>query len=65
MNILKYDSILDECNFVKRYKRFFVDVKTKENDILTVHCANSGSMKSCLVDDANAYILNCAILLSY
>lgn len=58
MNLLKYDIMLDECNFVKRYKRFFVDVKTKENDILTVHCANSGSMKSCLIDGAQAYILD-------
>ncbi len=58
MLLLKYKSELHECIFVKRYKRFFVDVKTQDKNILTVHCANSGSMKSCLVDGATAYILD-------
>lgn len=58
MLLLKYNTELNECNFVKRYKRFFVDVKTQEQNILTVHCANSGSMKSCLVEEAPAYILD-------
>ena len=29
--------------FIKRYKRFFVDVKV-DNQILTAHCPNTGSM---------------------
>ena len=29
--------------FIKRYKRFFADIKVK-NKIITAHCANSGSM---------------------
>ena len=29
--------------FVKRYKRFFADVKIK-NQIITAHCPNTGSM---------------------
>jgi sugar fermentation stimulation protein A len=58
MLLLKYKTELNECNFVKRYKRFFVDVKTQEQNILTVHCANSGSMKSCLIENATAYILD-------
>ena len=58
MLLLKYNNELNKCNFIKRYKRFFVDVKTEDQNILTVHCANSGSMKSCLVEDAQAYILD-------
>lgn len=58
MLLLKYNTELNKCNFVKRYKRFFVDVKTQDKNILTVHCANSGSMKSCLIEDAPAYILD-------
>ncbi len=58
MLLLKYNTELKECTFVKRYKRFFVDVKTQDQNILTVHCANSGSMKSCLVEEAPAYILD-------
>ena len=33
--------------FVKRYKRFFVDVNIK-NKIITAHCPNSGSMMGIL-----------------
>ena len=33
--------------FVKRYKRFFADIKVK-NKIVTAHCANSGSMMGLL-----------------
>ena len=33
--------------FLKRYKRFFADVKV-DNKIITVHCANSGSMMGLL-----------------
>ena len=29
--------------FIKRYKRFFVDVKIN-NKIVTTHCPNTGSM---------------------
>jgi sugar fermentation stimulation protein A len=34
--------------FVRRYKRFFVDVETDSGEELTVHCPNPGSMKGFL-----------------
>jgi len=34
--------------FVKRYKRFLVDIKLNNGDIITAHCPNTGSMKNCL-----------------
>ena len=33
--------------FIKRYKRFFVDVQVK-NKVITAHCPNTGSMKGLL-----------------
>ena len=37
--------------FIKRYKRFFVDVKVN-NQIITAHCPNTGSMYG-LLDEGN------------
>jgi sugar fermentation stimulation protein A len=34
--------------FIKRYKRFFVDVELDDGQVVTAHCANTGSMKSIL-----------------
>ncbi|MBT4760369.1 MAG: DNA/RNA nuclease SfsA [Bdellovibrionaceae bacterium] len=41
-----------EGQFVKRYKRFFTDIRTPEGEVLTAHCPNTGSMKGCLIEDA-------------
>ena len=41
--------------FIKRYKRFFVDVKIN-NQILTVHCPNTGSMYGLLNNGNKVWI---------
>ena len=34
--------------FIKRYKRFFVDIQLDTGTIITAHCPNTGRMTSCL-----------------
>lgn len=58
MLLLEYDFPLEKGKFLKRYKRFFADIIIADNEIITVHCANSGSMKSCLEENTDAYILD-------
>ena len=48
---MKFENKLISGLFVKRYKRFFVDVKVK-NKIITAHCPNTGSMSG-LLDENN------------
>lgn len=41
---------------IKRYKRFLADVQLTDGTVVTAHCANSGSMKSLLVENATVYL---------
>jgi len=42
---MKFSPPLIETRLVKRYKRFLADVEFPDGEIITVHCANSGSMR--------------------
>ncbi len=44
--------------FIKRYKRFMVDVCLDNGEIITAHCPNSGRMTGC-------YSEGCKVMLSY
>ncbi len=48
---MTFDPPLIPARLLKRYKRFLADVRTEEGELLTVHVANSGSMKTCLGED--------------
>ncbi|MDC1096406.1 DNA/RNA nuclease SfsA [Pelagibacteraceae bacterium] len=52
---MNFDNPLISGILVKRYKRFFADVKVK-NKILTTHCPNTGSMMGLLKKGNNVWI---------
>lgn len=41
---------------VKRYKRFLADVQLENQEIVTAHCPNSGSMKGCAIPGSPVWI---------
>ena len=47
---MNFKERLLQGNLIKRYKRFFVDIKYK-NKIITAHCPNSGSMMGLLQEN--------------
>ena len=52
---MEFTKSLIKGKLIKRYKRFFVDVKLN-NKIVTAHCPNTGSMKG-LLDEGNIVYL--------
>ena len=48
---MKFTNTLIKGKLIKRYKRFFIDIKVN-NKILTAHCPNTGSMMG-LLDQGN------------
>ncbi len=53
---MKFKQKLVHGRLIKRYKRFLADVKLDDDSLVVAHCTNSGSMKSCLENDAEVYL---------
>jgi len=53
---MEFTKSLIKGNLIKRYKRFFVDVKINKQ-IVTAHCPNTGSMKGLLDEGNEVYLL--------
>ena len=51
-----FNKKLTHGHLIKRYKRFLADVELDNGNIVTAHCTNSGSMKTCLEDGAEVYL---------
>ena len=51
-----FDTELVHGKLIKRYKRFLADISLDNGDIITAHCTNSGSMKSCIEVGASVYL---------
>ena len=52
---MNFNEILISGEFIKRYKRFFVDIKIKNNTI-TAHCPNTGSMMGLLKEGNKVWL---------
>ena len=52
---MEFTKSLKKGKLIKRYKRFFVDVRL-DNKVVTAHCANTGSMKGLLEEGNDAYL---------
>jgi len=53
---MKFTKSLIKGKLVKRYKRFFTDIKLNK-EIVVAHCPNTGSMKG-LLDDSNEVFIS-------
>ena len=53
---MQFTKSLIKGKLIKRYKRFFVDVKINK-EIVTAHCPNTGSMKGLLKEGNQVYLL--------
>jgi sugar fermentation stimulation protein A len=52
---MEFTKSLIKGKLVKRYKRFFTDIKLNKK-IITAHCPNTGSMKGLLDEDNDVFI---------
>ena len=53
---MKFTKSLIKGKLIKRYKRFFIDLKIN-NKIVTAHCPNTGSMKGLLDEGNDVYVV--------
>jgi len=53
---MEFTKSLIKGKLIKRYKRFFTDVKL-DKEIVTAHCPNTGSMKGLLEEGNDVYLL--------
>ena len=53
---MKFTPTLIHGRLVRRYKRFLADMILDDGTLVTAHCTNSGTMKSCLEEDAEVWL---------
>ncbi|MFA5631870.1 MAG: DNA/RNA nuclease SfsA [Porticoccaceae bacterium] len=49
---MKFDPPLTQATLLSRYKRFLMDVRLSDGEVITIHCPNTGSMKNCVVPES-------------
>lgn len=54
--MMRFPSPIVEAKFIRRYQRFFADFELEDGSVVTAHCANPGSMRTCLVNGAPCWL---------
>ncbi|MGP0171581.1 DNA/RNA nuclease SfsA [Pseudomonas sp. NCHU5208] len=52
---MRFDPPLEEGRLLRRYKRFLADIETASGELLTIHCANTGSMLNCMSEGCRVW----------
>lgn len=52
---MQFDPPLEEGRLLRRYKRFLADIETTGGELMTIHCANTGSMLNCMSEGARVW----------
>ncbi|MEZ4741116.1 MAG: DNA/RNA nuclease SfsA [Bdellovibrionota bacterium] len=53
---MNFNSPLLKGKIIKRYKRFLADVELESGELVTAHCPNTGSMKTCWKNGDTIYL---------
>ena len=53
---MQFSPELRPATFLRRYKRFLVDVRLENGEEITVHCPNTGRMTNCLVEGSPCWL---------
>jgi sugar fermentation stimulation protein A len=53
---VQFSTALHRGRLLKRYKRFLADVQLDDGTIVTAHCPNTGSMKSCYEENGLVWL---------
>lgn len=59
---MRFFNVLHQGILLKRYKRFLADVQLADGRIVTAHCPNTGSMRTCSSPGSEAYLSESANL---
>ncbi|OLF52002.1 DNA/RNA nuclease SfsA [Pseudomonas chlororaphis] len=52
---MRFHPPLEEGRLLRRYKRFLADIETRDGELLTIHCPNTGSMFNCMVEGGQVW----------
>lgn len=52
---MRFDPPLEEGRLLRRYKRFLADIETAGGELMTIHCANTGSMLNCMSEGCRVW----------